>query len=431
MTAPRIFVVTCSFVPQANPNAISTVHVASYMAEAGADVRVLTLSERDLLALIPPDPGLSRLLSPRVHVERVDGGVIRGLLRKAGNRKDRKDRIQKLKTNPLTQLLIPDPYTDCIFPLIRRGLAMTRHWRPSVILSVAYPWSCHVASYVLARTRKVKWVAYYGDPWTHNPASGIPRATWREWVDAWLEKWLLRSVSGVIVTTEKTKSLYLNMFPFLDGKVEVVRSIHKSHPPQSDEPESIDDIRAPGDRRLWIVHTGRIYRSARSPEALLRALAKLRDEYSDLDARLAVWLVGEVDSETRDQIQQWRLGSVVQVVPWVPQAEVQRWMKAADWLLLLGNRGGIQIPSKLYDCLGVRKPILMLREVPNDEASQIVASVDAGWILDNNERSIVQFVRSFFENKLRHPSYRGAVAVETYSAEVGLERYWRFIQQIA
>jgi glycosyltransferase involved in cell wall biosynthesis len=220
------------------------------------------------------------------------------------------------------------------------------------------------------------------------------------------------------------------MFPFLAGKIEVVRCCYQSHSSQSDIPEFINDIRASEDRRLWIVHTGRIYRGARSPEALLRALAKLREEYFDIDAKIAVWLVGEVDSETRDQIKKWQLDSVVRVIPWVPQDEAQRWMKAADWLLLIGNYGGVQVPSKLYEYLSLRKPILLLHEVPDDEAAQIVASVDAGWILDNNEESIAQFFRSFFKHSVQFPGYRGAVKVETYSAEAALERYWRFIQRI-
>lgn len=423
----KTLIITCSFAPGFQPNAVRAVAIATYMAEAGADVRVLTLSEKDVLAVSRKDPGLCGTLSPKVHVERVEGGIIRRVLRKAA---DSKDLIHKAKTSSLAQFLIPDPYADCIPPFLTRGIAITKRWRPSVVISIAYPWTCHVVGNMLARIRGAKWVADYSDPWTHNPASDLPRARWREWVDFQLEQRLLHSACKIVVTTEATKSLYLSVFPFLCGRVEVIRPGYKSYPPQNAVPESRDHIRAPEDQRVWIVHIGRIYRGARSPEALLKALMKLRDEYSNLDARLIVWFVGEVDSETRDQIQQWRLGSVVQVVPWVPQDEVQRWMKAADWLLLLGNRGGIQVPSKLYDYLGVRKPILMLREVPDDEASQIIASVDAGWIVDNNEQSIVRFFSSFFENALRRPTYRGAVSVEVFSREVGLERYWHMIQQI-
>ncbi|MGQ9765711.1 MAG: glycosyltransferase [Armatimonadota bacterium] len=427
MVAPRILIVTCYFVPGATPNATHAVELSSYMVKAGADVRVLTLAEEDILAVSPEDPSLNRLLSPKVHVERVDAGVIRRRLRNAVNPKDM---IQRAKTNPLVQLLIPDPYADCILPLLKRGLAITKHWQPSVIVSIAYPWTCHVVSGVLARIRKAKWVATYSDLWTHNPASALPRARWREWVDARLENWLLRSVCKIIVTTEATKSLYLKVFPFLDERIEVVRFGYNSFFDLDSVPESRDPIRAPADRRVWIVHTGRVYREARSPEPLLKALLKLRAEYSNLDARLVVWFVGEVDNETRDQIHQWKLSSIVQIVPWVPRNELQRWMEAADWLLLLGNRGGVQVPSKLYEYLGARKPILMLRETPDDEALQIVVNVDAGWIVDNNEQSIVQFFHSFFENTLPHPTYQGAVPVEAFSSEAGLERYWRIVQQI-
>jgi glycosyltransferase involved in cell wall biosynthesis len=217
------------------------------------------------------------------------------------------------------------------------------------------------------------------------------------------------------------------MFPFLTGKIEVVRAIHFSN---RDNSEFINDIRTPGDKRLWIVHSGRIYRGARSPEPLLRALRELLAEHPDLDAKIVVWLVGEVDSQTCDQIEQWHLGSIVKIVPWVPHDEIQQWMRSADWLLLLGNRGGIQVPSKLYEYLGLRKPILVLQEVAEDEASRIVKDVDAGWVIDNDEQSIIQFFRSFLENQIHYPTYQGAIPVETFSLETNLERYWNMLQQI-
>lgn len=125
-----------------------------------------------------------------------------------------------------------------------------------------------------------------------------------------------------------------------------------------------------------------------------------------------------------------KISSIVQAIPWVPLNKLKRWMEAADWLLLLGNRGGVQVPSKLYDYPGMRKPILMLQETPDDEASQIIASVDAGWIVNNNEHSIVQFFKSFLENTLRYPSFRDSVRIETFLLEASLERYWRIIQRV-
>jgi glycosyltransferase involved in cell wall biosynthesis len=213
------------------------------------------------------------------------------------------------------------------------------------------------------------------------------------------------------------------------GKIEVMRFGYRLHS-SLHESQPIKSLRAAEDRRLWIVHTGRIYRGARSPEPLLRALRELLAEHPDLDAKIVVWLAGEVDSQTRDQIEQWHLGSIVKIVPWVPHDEIQQWMRSADWLLLLGNRGGIQVPSKLYEYLGVRKPILVLQEVVEDEAAQIVKDVDAGWVIDNREQSIIQFFRSFLENQIRYPTYQGAIPVETFSLETNLELYWNMLQQI-
>ncbi|MDD8015074.1 MAG: glycosyltransferase [Acidobacteriota bacterium] len=421
---PRVLIVTCGFIPQASPHAVFWAPAAGYLAEAGADVRVLTLSERDLLALTPPDWDLSRSMSPLVPVERIGGSILRGLVRK---RSVRGERLRKVKANPLAQLLFPDPYMDCIIPLIRRGLEITRSWRPAVVLSVAYPWSAHLAGWCLAGMRRARWVAYYGDPWIQNPASDLPRAGWRRPVDACLEKMLLRKAARVMVTTEKTKSLYEETFPFLGRKVDVLRFGYSSPGRAEDEPADIRDIRAPGDRRIWIVHTGRIYRGARSPEPLLRALVKLRGQNPGAEAGILVCLVGEVDGETREQIESWGLGSTVRLVPWVPQCEMRRWFKAADWLLLLGNRGGLQVPSKVYDYLGARKPVLMLEEWPEDETSMIIRDVDAGWIVKNTAESIATFLRSALAGGLRAPSYSGRRAAGDFAREAEFEHCRRII----
>lgn len=422
--SPKVLIVTCGFIPQASPHAAFWAPAAGYLAEAGADVRVLTLSERDLLALTPPDWDLSRSMSSLVPVERIGGSILRGLVRKRGIRGER---LRKAKANPLAQLLFPDPYMDCIIPLIRRGLKTTRDWRPSVVLSVAYPWSAHLAGRFLAGRRRAKWLAYYGDPWIRNPASDLPRAGWRRPIDAGLEKMLLRKAARVMVTTETTKSLYEQAFPFLKGMVDVVRFGYSSACPAGDEPADIRDIRAPEDRRIWIVHTGRIYRGARSPEPLLRALVKLRAEAPGAEAGILVCLVGEVDGETREQIKAWGLGSMVRLVPWVPQREMRRWFKAADWLLLLGNRGGLQVPSKVYDYLGARKPILMLEECRGDETSMIIGDVDAGWIVGNSAESIAPFLRSALAGGLRAPSYSGRRAAGDFAREAEFEHCRRII----
>jgi len=420
----KIMIITCTFAPQAGPGSTFIVDTARYMHSRGAEVCVLTLSEEDLLALNPADESLS--LPSDIHIQRIKGGLIRALLRKAVRLKS-KEQIGRLRKSFFSPLLIPDPYMDCIIPMIRKGLSIVRSWKPDLILSVAYPWSCHVVSWFVARSAGMKWLAYYGDPWAYNPATYIRRSKWRGIIDFYLEKALLKSAWRVIVATEKTKLLYSKAFPFIGAKLDVVRAICHLTPLRNREPEKVNFLKDPKDGRISIIYCGRIYRSVRSADELLRAISILSREYPNLGQKFNFWLIGDIELETINKINKWQLTDIFRVMPWLSKNEIICWMDRADWLLLLGNRGGIQVPSKLYDYIRLRKPILMLREEAADEAAEIISEMDAGWVVENKETSIIRFFKLLLDGCIKYPRYQGKLSPDEFTVEAVQNKLWQII----
>ena len=140
--------------------------------------------------------------------------------------------------------------------------------------------------------------------------------------------------------------------------------------------------------KLLLVHTGRIYPQARDPKPFIRALEKLAIEAPHLIDTIRIVLVGEGD----DYVKPLVLGSAIErvflFVPWVPVQESIAWMKSADWLLLFGNKGGVQIPGKAYQYIGSGRPIFMTRLNDSDPTAEIVNLAEGSIVVSNDEEMI-------------------------------------------
>ena len=386
----KYLVITANFAPRGASPAVRTVHSVKYLSQLGHEVQVLTYEDSVLTLFSADDAALSRKVPASVNVTRIPGGPLRRYFFKeskksVGGATAAKNRY---KRNPLISLLVPDPHVDSVPGFIRAGTSLIKQFRPDVIVTHGYPFSMHWVGTVLKRRfPQVLWVADYGDPWVSTPVSELPRPDWRKWLDRRLEKRWLRRADLVTVTTEPTKALYENEFGFLKSKVDVIAMGYdpddfRDIPPLSRPPEL--------QGKLLLVHTGRIYPQARDPEPFIRAMEKLALEAPSLFDAIRVILVGEGD----DHVKQLIRGSVAEqafvFVPWVPVAESIAWMKAADWVLLFGNKGGVQIPGKVYLYIGSGRPIFMTLLSANDPTADIVQLAEGSMVVDSTVEQLFE-----------------------------------------
>jgi len=408
----NIIIVSAYFAPAFQPNAVRAVRLSSHLAKQGHDVTVVTLDERSLLSRGALDEDLARSLHSGVRVVRVSGGPSRRHPRPL--RSETRFGL-RLEEKLLVPLLFPDPYMDCLPGLLRTGRRLLKQHGPDLVISIAYPWTCHIVAGLLARSRNIRWIAEYGDPWADNPASDIKLPRWRKRTDKAIEGRLLRRVSRLVVTTERTKRHYLSLFPFLEDRIDVIRPGFREEPCQPGDAKRVS--------KLNIVYTGRIYPGARSLVPFIEALRHLRSNHPSLADTLHVALVGDVDLANQREIGRYALADVISIIGWQTQEQISHWRASADILLMLGNHGGIQVPSKLYEYLGSRKPILMIKEDESDEAAEIVENTDSGWIVNNRTSDIARFLDGAITGAMRPPSFRGSIPIERFSEGACLESY--------
>jgi len=200
------------------------------------------------------------------------------------------------------------------------------------------------------------------------------------------------------VTTEPTKALYEREFPFLRGKVDVIAMGYDP----DDLREVVPLVRPPElENKLLLVHTGRVYPQARDPAPFVRAMELLASESPELFSEIKVVLVGEGDDHVKALVQGSAAASAFVFVPWVPVAESIAWMKTADWLLLFGNKGGVQVPGKAYQYVGTGRPIFMTALTTEDPTADIVRLADKSRVVENtSERLCAEIKRLLIERDL-------------------------------
>lgn len=127
-----------------------------------------------------------------------------------------------------------------------------------------------------------------------------------------------------------------------------------------------------------VCHVGRLY-GTRNPTGIVEAWKRF---VQDVGASIPVELL-QIGSGRDDPLSKFANMPATRVLPMLPYAEAQEWMRKAAVLLLLEApmTEGIFLPSKLPDYVGCRRPILALSPVDGTIAD-LFAQFDGGLRVD-------------------------------------------------
>jgi glycosyltransferase involved in cell wall biosynthesis len=348
--------------------------LANYLQKHGWTTSVLTLDPAFYGGSIQVDDALATRADPAVQVFRT--GAFRGMTallrwrnklvrRNAGAASPNRSRPALSERRgwtgwtggAVTSLFgFPDDEIGWLGHAVLQGLRVVRRHRVDVILSSAPPFTCHLAGHILRSICNVRWVADFRDPWA--------RTRWRTLENArahqWLETQVIARADAVVLNTPELHREFAQWYgPGVAGKFHVVANGY-----DADILAPYADARPTPAPPLVLTHAGNLY-GARDPRPLLEGLAMcLRSEGGIPGHGIRLNLVGKIASffAVDEAIERLGLSGVVTRTPPVTHDEALKVLSASHVLVVIQPGTTVQVPAKLYEYVGLRRPILALAE---------------------------------------------------------------------
>jgi glycosyltransferase involved in cell wall biosynthesis len=302
-------------------------------------------------------------------------------------------------------IAVPDREIFSLGTLLRHSRDLDG-WAPQVVVVSGPPFSTLFVARRIARQRGIPWVADYRDLWTLS--SYYVLGPVRRRLDRALESRLVRSAALVTTTSQPLADEMRSTFGV---RSEVVLNGYDPSDLAPLAPVSKERSADP----LRIVYAGEIYEGKRDPEPLFTALASMGLGPDQVLVEFRGDTVHLVEAAARRH----GVEGLVRCGPRLPYTESLVLQQEADVLLLLmwnnpGERGVYS--GKLFEYLGVRRPILMLG-FPGSVAADLIRNRDAG-VIANDPDDIAAAVRRWLVLKQE----TGVVPLLPETVSAGLTR---------
>ena len=349
----KILFVTFWIPPTNSVGAVRTGKFAKFLLEEGHTLRVLAgpaVAPRSLPLEIPealitraalPGPGWVDTLLQRLHRRAAAAPAGPAPAAPASSQ-------EGLRNHYYAWRHFPDRQAGWRGPALASGRRLLREFRPDLIVASAPPYTGLLVARRLAREARLPWVAELRDPWSRNPYSVFP--SWRRALDIQLERRTLRPAAALVTVSPTVTAELRRRYP---GKP--VQTVLNG---LSQEDLAPPPHRAPSDT-LSIVYTGTIYVGRRDPSPLFAAIERLGSRRE----RVLVQFYGPNASEVIPLASRFGVAQCVAVNSPVPYRQSLSIQGGADALLLLQRNDPTDegnIPAKVFEYLGARRPIILL-----------------------------------------------------------------------
>lgn len=222
-----------------------------------------------------------------------------------------------------------------------------------VINSVSNPPHLQIAGGVAAGVTGTPWLAEFRDPLVKNPdvAPNTPAA----WFRKYLERYIVTHADKVV--WYDGIQIHDNYFADTYSDVSNVEQL----PPIGFEAEKFDAITPRSFEPFTITYAGSFYDGWIEPYGFLQGLNAYVEEVDNPNIQALFY--GDWDADYQRAVSNAGISDYIQTHSFVPHEEIVGVLKGSDALLYIGGtdpRNSNNLPSKLYDYIGARQPILAL-----------------------------------------------------------------------
>jgi hypothetical protein len=270
-------------------------------------------------------------------------------------------------------------------------------WRPAVVKKIkqimhgtsfdavytsAPPYTCALIGRDIKRYSKLPWVMGLRDPWTDFLTT--PNRWWLpKIIDKAQESSCLKEADIVecawqgIIDDALTKVPSLNIEKLL-------------HVPNGFDSSDFPQVRYVKNDKFTITYTGSMY-GVRNPRTFLLALEELQRQDVLHPENVSLQFIGRFGDDVWAMFHSSSFASSIQIEQYVPHKTSLEYLMRSDVLLLIVDEtkeSSEIVPGKVYEYLGVRRPILALCSV-GSAIENLVNQLSAGECAPNADVSLI------------------------------------------
>lgn len=379
----KILFISWTFPPIGGSHSRRVVNLANYINQCSHHLDVLTVLPEPDFPLF--DLSTIKYVSNSVNIYRVESGIYRKYntaKKKSSNNISFLNKIAILFIEKMRYIGAETNIyrlLDWTIPAIRKGDRLIKRYNHDIIISSGNA-ETHIIAYIIKLLNKdVAWIVDYGDPWVFSPDYMSIHTKVKFIIDHWFETHILKSSTIITVTTDETKDNYLENYSFLDTKK--IRVI-----PMATDYELFNKIHAECSEKFRLVYAGSIY-AVRDITQFLNAV-KLLTMDNNMINDIEILFVGNIQIEYVELVKKIGLDNVIYFSGFVSYEESLSIIKGAHILLSFGNKGGLQVPGKLFDYVGSKRPILWIKGDERDPALPYIENLNRVMVVANDTKDI-------------------------------------------
>lgn len=240
-----------------------------------------------------------------------------------------------------------------------------------IISTYPAPSNHNIAKYIKRINPNIHWIADFRDFYYQNNLQHQP--SFKNTLHKRLESKFIREADSLIFVTESMLEKYQLAYSQYRHKMQCIYN-------GFDKEDIISIDSKPAEPKLSIFYAGSFYNLQRSPFPLLKILdisfsTGLLNE-KDINIKIA----GNIDEVTKSRIAKYKSSSCIEYLGVVPRKEAINYMAKSTflWLIVANIPSHYEtVPAKLFEYIGVRRPILNFAP-DRSEASRIIEANKIG-----------------------------------------------------
>lgn len=291
---------------------------------------------------------------------------------------------------------VPEPYVSGflrhLISNIRKALAEDI----DLVLSINNPFHLHVHGFITSSILDVPWVAEFRDPILPRPNLSRDDLLW---YPAAVVEWVVANYADRVIWLDGIQ-ISDDYFEAMYPKTEAAKYVKIS--PMGYDSEEFDAATPIEYDDFTITYAGSFYECWIEPYRFIEALERWVEQNG---IEITVQFYGDWSDEYQDAVESAGIEHVVETHDFIPHEDIVPVLKGSDALLYIGGddpQNARNVPSKLFDYIGARTPIIALVD-PSFRVAELIDSHDLGIVSHPDDISgIASSIETLFEGEFEY-----------------------------